>query len=409
MIELSWTVDPGAGGLDRLDGLSFDPFKSNAAGYGNMRAGICRALDTLGIVYAIVPAPSFLDRLVPAPLKMKEEYVDRPHPGGTRWRRICRVTDVQKTPAPDPVTRPDVTRICIGTPETWTWDGAGRRIGMTMWESSAVPDSRNSWVPWLQDADEVIVPCEHNAALVRRQAPGAAVRVVPLAVDGEDWPLMTRERKPGGSLTFLLAGQLSYRKGWLHAYQAFMMAFGRDPRFRLVLKTSSRSELVTLDSKDRSRYAYWFEDPNVMVLRDFYEHAGMLEMYRMADVFVWPSLGEGFGLPPREAAMTGLPVISTDNTGLEDAARWAWRTVRSEEAAGVAAIFGPWGYCGQWAMIDIGDLAAAMVQVAQEYDQAVAWTRDVARSYLTRRTWLDVARDILAPVEAHQTREVLCA
>ena len=60
-------------------------------------------------------------------------------------------------------------------------------------------------------------------------------------------------------------------------------------------------------------------------------------------------------------------------------------------------------------MIDIGDLAAAMVQVAQEYDQAVAWTRDVARSYLTRRTWLDVARDILAPVEAHQTREVLCA
>jgi len=404
-VELSWSVDPGAGGLARLDGLPYDPFKSNAAGYGNMRAGICRGLEALGVEYRIIPAPSFLERLVSCDLDMPDEWRDRPHPGGTRWRQQCRVTEVRSEPIPDLVTRPDVTRICIGTPETWTWGGAGRRIGMTMWESSALPDGRNSWVPWLEDADEVLVPCEHNAALVRRQS-AASVRVVPLALDPAEWPLADRTRRPGAPFVFLLSGQLSYRKGWLHAYQAFMLAFGRDPRFRLVLKTSSRSELCALDSKDRSRYAFWFEDPNVTVLRSFYSHAGMLELYRRADAFVWPSLGEGYGLPPREAALTGLPVMSTDNTGLADAAAWAWRTVRSEEAAGVAAIFGPWGYCGQWAQLDTGDLAAAMIEMVQEREQAAEWTRDVARPYLSERSWTDVAREILAPQTA---REVLCA
>lgn len=419
MIEISWAVDPGAGGLDRIDGRPYDRYKSNAAGYGNMRQGICRGMDALGVPYRLVPSPEFLSRLEPCEIEMPERYKDRPHPGGTQWRRRCRGMRVQGAPPPDRITRPDVTRVCIGTPETWGWDGAGRRIGMTMWESSSMPDTSGSWIPWLEAADEVLVPCEHNAELVRRQADVPA-RVVPLAVDAADWPLLDRPRRPGATFTFLLAGQLSYRKGWLHAYMAFMEAFGRDPRFRLVMKTSSRSELSALygkagDEPDdpaapaRSRYRYTFEDPNVTVLRSFYTHRGMLRLYQLADAFVWPSLGEGYGLPPREAALTGLPTLSTDNTGLDDAAGWAWRVVRSEPAAGQAAVFGPWGYCGQWAKLDVDDLAAAMVDVVMRRQEAAEWTRDVARPYLAARTWTDVAREILAPAEAHQTREVLCA
>jgi glycosyltransferase involved in cell wall biosynthesis len=38
----------------------------------------------------------------------------------------------------------------------------------------------------------------------------------------------------------------------------------------------------------------------------------MYELYKSADCFVFPSKGEGYGLPPREAMATGLPVIMTE-------------------------------------------------------------------------------------------------
>lgn len=406
-IELSWSVDHGAGGVRRLDGEPADPMASNAAGYGTMRSGICRGLDALGIPWTFHQAPTFLSALVPVDYRtqMPPGHEGHPHPGGNRWRRFCRSTDVRSEPKPDPVTRPGVTRICIGTPDSWTWDGAGRRIGMTMWESSALPSERNVWTPWLEAADEVLVPCEHNAALVRA-ACRVPVRVVPLGLNGDMWPLLDRPRRTGQPFVFLLSGQLSFRKGWMHAYFAFARAFGQDPRFALVYKTSSRSELMYTAPKDRTVWNHRFTDPNVRALRGHWSRRALLRLYGRADAFVWPTLGEGWGLPPREAAATGLPVITTQHTGQFDADLWAWRVVPTTDD-GTPALFGAWGRCGTWQKISVDDLAAAMVQTVETIDEAREWARDVARPYVTGRTWVDVARDILAP--AIQQREVLCA
>jgi len=434
VVELSWSVDPGAGGVARLGGGAYDPFQSNAAGYGAMRRGICDGLAALGVQYTIHPAPHFLSRIVPADYRdgMPEEWRHRPHPGGTRWRRFCRSTDIVDAPPPPPITRPGVTRICIGTPDSWTWDGAEYRIGFTMWESSEIPIRRNSWVPWLEAADVVLVPCEHNAALVRRHT-RAAVEVVPLGLDGSAWPLMDRERRAGQPFVFLYAGQISYRKGWMQAYDAFKRAFGDSPAARLVIKTSGRSELgamagyrdpvVTMTggkaeigrrdaAARRSLWRYTFDDLNVLVLRSFWSRAAMLRLFARADAFLWPTLGEGWGLPPREAAATGLPVITCQHTGQYDADRWAWRVARSSPG-GMAAVFGAWGYCGQWQKVDVDDLATAMVAVVDGHVEAAAWTRDVARPYVTARSWTDVAADVLAAADRlaadHETLEVKCA
>ena len=43
----------------------------------------------------------------------------------------------------------------------------------------------------------------------------------------------------------------------------------------------------------------------------------LLEFYRAAEVFVYPSRAEGFGIPPLEAAALGTPVICSNTSGME--------------------------------------------------------------------------------------------
>ena len=50
----------------------------------------------------------------------------------------------------------------------------------------------------------------------------------------------------------------------------------------------------------------------------YVDYVDLAELYAMADAMCWPSRGEGWGMPPREFAMTGKPVIATRWSGLED-------------------------------------------------------------------------------------------
>ncbi|WP_144180789.1 glycosyltransferase, partial [Pseudomonas sp. Kh14] len=44
----------------------------------------------------------------------------------------------------------------------------------------------------------------------------------------------------------------------------------------------------------------------------------MIALYNFADVFVFPSLYEGFGLPPLEAMACGTPVITSNVSSLPE-------------------------------------------------------------------------------------------
>lgn len=44
----------------------------------------------------------------------------------------------------------------------------------------------------------------------------------------------------------------------------------------------------------------------------------LLEFYRAADLFVYPSKAEGFGIPPLEAAALGIPVICSNTSAMSD-------------------------------------------------------------------------------------------
>lgn len=61
-------------------------------------------------------------------------------------------------------------------------------------------------------------------------------------------------------------------------------------------------------------------------------------LYRMADLFVFPSLGEGFGLPVLEAMACGCPVLTSTTSSLPEAAGDAAALVDPENTQAIAAM-----------------------------------------------------------------------
>ncbi len=72
----------------------------------------------------------------------------------------------------------------------------------------------------------------------------------------------------------------------------------------------------------------------------FVDDASLPDLYRATDVFVYPSLFEGFGFPPIEAMACGCPVISSTRGSLREVVSDAALTVDPEDVAALAAALG---------------------------------------------------------------------
>lgn len=55
-----------------------------------------------------------------------------------------------------------------------------------------------------------------------------------------------------------------------------------------------------------------------IIFTDFIEEEDKVYLYNLADIFVYPSFFEGFGLPPLEAMASGLPVIVSNTSSLSE-------------------------------------------------------------------------------------------
>lgn len=298
----------------------------------------------------------------------------------------------------------DAVRLNIGLPESCEYAQANRRVLLTMWESSEIPTQFRPWAPHIRRTNLIIVPAKHSRRVILDQVPDARVRVVPLALDAADWPVIERGDRPADRpFVFVTVGDLSLRKGPILLYQAFRRAFGDRSDVLLVFKSRGSSEFTDLDFLPNVRGEQWRREPivyhlrsrdaNVRVLRGDWTRGGLRELYRHADCFVWPSLGEGWGYPPREAAATGLPVITCAHTGMTDAGDWA-RVIPHKNDA-VPALFRHWGgQCGWFPKPDVDALAEAMKWMVEHQHEA----RELgarASKVVTARTSKHLGADIL--------------
>jgi len=134
---------------------------------------------------------------------------------------------------------------------------------------------------------------------------------------GSPPPTALIKPRPAGPCQFLFVGQGVQRKGLHHLAEAWRMAALKDAQLTVVSYLIDPGIEAMLDL------------PGITLL-GHQSRAALDAQFAGADVFVMPSLVEGFGLVYLEALAAGCHVIGTTNTGLPDMAL-------SQEAATIVA------------------------------------------------------------------------
>ncbi len=167
----------------------------------------------------------------------------------------------------------------------------------------------------------------------------ARVRVVSNGVDSgfgpapdAAAPLETRRRYAGGHRYILYLGTLEPRKNVETLVAACDLLWSRRVEAPdLVLAGGSGWKTLALfDRIARSPFR------DRIHLAGYTGREAALDLYRAAEVFVYPSLAEGFGLPVLEAMACGIPVVTSTAEALREVAGGAALFAGPRDPAGFA-------------------------------------------------------------------------
>lgn len=266
-----------------------------------------------------------------------------------------------------------------------------RFLWFTMWEHPQVPRGQ---IGRLNASDGVISPCRWVDAQYAKRGVTAPRFVVPLGYDPAVYKPVDRLKRD--TFTFLWLGmspghlcQLVERRqttigdrkrGWLvrEAFRQLDL-----PNSQLILKGIPFP--IACDVTSRT--------PRGRMIRDllcWMSEAELQSLYAEADVFVWPTWGEGWGMPPLEAAATGLPCILPNYSGIADYFDPAWCL---DLPYTVGRIWPNRSYHG--ARIALEDLKRQMLW-AYEHREALREMGDEgARRVRARWTWEQATRPAL--------------
>jgi glycosyltransferase involved in cell wall biosynthesis len=193
------------------------------------------------------------------------------------------------------------------------------------------------FVPWVLRVSRAVVSDSEatKQEVLRHYAlPPDKVRVVYPGFDAEVFhrPEATPPAPPGETPYVLYVGNLLPHKNVFRLLEAFASVRARRA-CRLVVRGDGRPAYIqTL----RDRVA-------ALAVVDAVSFIGYLpedrlrDLYAGAAAFVFPSLGEGFGLPLLEAMACGTPVVTSDRSALPEVAGGAALTVDPTDTGALAA------------------------------------------------------------------------
>ena len=245
------------------------------------------------------------------------------------------------------------------------WHKGQYRVCFTMWETDVLPVR---FARWLNQYDEILVPCMHNVPVFHKHHP--KVNYIPLGVDTSWWT--PQPKTENQVFRFHAAGSLWRRKGLDKVVEAFDRL--KLPDAELHIKAAPHASDVPERMPDR-----------VYLNRKWMDAETQRDWFNMADCFVAPARGEGFGLIPLQAIALGVPTIVSDTSGQAQFAHLATSVVSSKKA--------PCFMGGRW---DEPDLDHLMQLMKYHYDnRRNLWVDAQARSKKAEEfSWAKASRKL---------------
>jgi glycosyltransferase involved in cell wall biosynthesis len=205
----------------------------------------------------------------------------------------------------------------------------------TMYESETLPPGMT--IP-MNRADAIIVPSQWCADVFRRytQLP---IYVVPLGVDTTEYIGVKRPRPYNKPFRWLWVGADNLRKGWVAVVETWRRYFLPRWDTELYLKTTiTKEDIRSAILKEEPICAVGGQGvmrqmgPNITMDSRNISQLEMMKLYAAADGFLFPTMGEGFGLTLLEAMATALPCLAVLKSGvMEFASRSTCFGIRYDE------------------------------------------------------------------------------
>ena len=139
--------------------------------------------------------------------------------------------------------------------------------------------------------------------------PEKKIRVISPGVDAALFSASAPPPDPDAPPYILYVGNVRPAKNVMTLIEAFLRVKPRLGECRLVIAGKNTMEEATRPYSSREDIRFLGEVPP----------SSLPGLYRNARLFVFPSLYEGFGLPPLEAMASGTPVISSNAASLPEA------------------------------------------------------------------------------------------
>jgi glycosyltransferase involved in cell wall biosynthesis len=184
---------------------------------------------------------------------------------------------------------------------------AGKKnIVFTMFEFEDIPER---WRKVLPEIDVLIVPCEHNKKLFRKYT-DIPIEVCLEGADVEQYRYIERSFPKDRPFRFYWFGVNNPRKGFVQLLMAWDKILEKWPQMTNRIELYMKSCNGKLEQVQKIGNIIF--DNRTLTCNE------LEELAHNAHAYIFPTLGEGFGLTLVEAIATGLPAIYTNYSGPVD-------------------------------------------------------------------------------------------
>ena len=202
-------------------------------------------------------------------------------------------------------------------------------IGFTMLETDKTSPT---WAHKCNQMDAIFVPSTFCMSSFMQSNIVKPIRIIPFGIDFDKYtpegPKLFDDTMITTKYNFLFVGQYLQqgdRKNIIGTIRTFLNLFKNNPDVGLILKSylvgAGTVDKMAIDAQIQGlRQQIGLkedEGPKIYLVHGALTEESMIKLYRNADAFLLPTLGEAWGMPLMEAAAMGLPIITTGGTGAE--------------------------------------------------------------------------------------------